>query len=427
MSSVTGELAQKKARLAELRRAKEARAAAPLPPRAAAQSVEDILASVGIAPAALIMPAVPAPARPLVPPEPPPPATVADADPVDAGGEARSSRRAPGALSLSDAIVLDIPGRSAVEVYEKVTQTEAEAEEEPAADASGAHPHSAVPVANSQQPSHADGGDGSMAPIATSDEQAEPRPAKVEVLSDAEWQAIQSKEDFGDFFWKSARVMERALGLQEVYDILKDYSADNADNADKEERSKLLRRTGARVLCSPQRCAGRPVSCLEWSPHHPELVIAAYHLEQGGSARMAGVAGVDEGEGLVCVWNTRSGQCEQPEYVLSCEAVVTALCAHVYSPHCFVGGTRVGQIVLWDLRASTAPVARSPLSCNCHIHPIVGVEMIGSQHAHRSVVGPQAPPVPPVYPAQLCEADFIPCRTPPAAGEGWGAPRLPVA
>ena len=43
-------------------------------------------------------------------------------------------------------------------------------------------------------------------------------------------------------------------------------------------------------------------------------------------------------------------QYEKPEYELWCEASVTALCVHVHQPHIFVGGTRVGQIVLWDLR-----------------------------------------------------------------------------
>lgn len=42
------------------------------------------------------------------------------------------------------------------------------------------------------------------------------RTRQVEVMSEPEWKAMQSNEDFSDFFLKSTRVMERALGLQEV-------------------------------------------------------------------------------------------------------------------------------------------------------------------------------------------------------------------
>ena len=378
MSTISDELAKKKARLAELRRAKEARLLSGST-SATAQSVDQILASVGIAPAEL-----PRPGAQLGVSTTSAPASAVSklpaAAPEEVGNSDKRSGRA-GTLSISDAIVLEIPGRSAVEVYEKVTQTDIVAEDDQTEMDPGDVHNSRVEAAESDPCQHVQDGNGCIVrEPSTAEDQ---KPPKVEVASDAEWAAIQRSEDFGDFFWKSTKVMERALGLQEVYDILKDYAVDKADNLDKEERSKVLRRTGARVFCAPLRCSGRPVTCLEWSPHHPELVIAAYYLEQSGSARLTGAGSSEEGEGLVCVWNTRSGQCEQPEYVLACEAVVTALCAHPHSPHCFVGGTCVGQIVVWDLRASTRPVARSPLSCSCHIHPIVGVEIIGSQHAHR--------------------------------------------
>lgn len=379
MSNISDELAKKKARLAELRRAKEARLLAGSA-SATVQSVDQILASVGIAPAELPRAGAELGDRTISAP-----ASAASKLPAaapDAVGNSDKRSGRAGTLSMSDAIVLEIPGRSAVEVYEKVTQTDIVAEDDQTEMDAGTVNDSSTAAAESPC-QHVQDGNGCIVrePSTAKDQE----PPKVEVASDAEWAAIQRSEDFGDFFWKSTKVMERALGLQEVYDILKDYAVDRADDLDKEERSKVLRRTGARVFFAPLRCAGRPVTCLEWSPHHPELVIAAYYLEQSGSgsAHLTGAGSWEEGEGLVCVWNTRSGQCEQPEYVLACEAVVTALCAHPHSPHCFVGGTCVGQIVVWDLRASARPVARSPLSCSCHIHPIVGVEIIGSHHAHR--------------------------------------------
>jgi len=130
MSSASEELAKKKARLAELRRAKEARliAASSAPgPAKLIQSVEEILAAVGVAPASPER-ALPATRRTDAPPETPVLST-----PLPAG-----SSGARGKLTFSEATILvDIPGRSAVEVYEKVTQTDAAPEDECTADGSG--------------------------------------------------------------------------------------------------------------------------------------------------------------------------------------------------------------------------------------------------------------------------------------------------
>jgi dynein intermediate chain len=291
---------------------------------------------------------------------------------------AATSRR--GKLSISEGVVVDVPGGSAVEMYEKVTQTETLLEDD--------HPSTSAGVeqtGRSQQQhdsahesiysAHPPG----FSPTSGGPEQSS-RP--VEVISEAEWQTIQRSEDFGEFFWKSTRIMERALGLQEVYDILKDYSGDAAEKTDEQESNTLLLQHNTKTFYNPQLCAGRAVTCLAWSTHHPELLVAAYHephdafggVGGGGQSR-------SEAEGLVCVWNTRSGQYVTPEYKLTCETAVTALCLHAHSPQCFVGGTRVGQILLWDLRAKSTPVARSPPSVNCHIHhtPVVGIEMLGTQ------------------------------------------------
>lgn len=130
MSSASEELAKKKARLAELRQAKEARliaaSSAPAPAKLI-QSVEEILAAVGVAPASPER-ALPATRRTDAPPENPVLST-----PLPTG-----SSGARGKLTFSEATILvDIPGRSAVEVYEKVTQTDAAPEDECAADGSG--------------------------------------------------------------------------------------------------------------------------------------------------------------------------------------------------------------------------------------------------------------------------------------------------
>jgi WD40 repeat protein len=50
-----------------------------------------------------------------------------------------------------------------------------------------------------------------------------------------------------------------------------------------------------------------------------------------------------------------------------------------------IGGTYSGQILLWDTRAKSLPVLRTPLSAIGHTHPVYSMSMVGTQNAHNLI------------------------------------------
>eukprot|EP00961_Rhodomonas_salina_P195146 2634773-Rhodomonas_salina.2 len=103
-------------------------------------------------------------------------------------------------------------------------------------------------------------------------------------MSEAEWGKVTENDDFRDFFFRSSKVMERALG-QQKYDILKDYSTDDASNQAGEDALSLLATFGNEKLT-----ADRAVTNVEWSMHHPELLLASYHNPLSPEGELLGVA-----------------------------------------------------------------------------------------------------------------------------------------
>lgn len=56
-----------------------------------------------------------------------------------------------------------------------------------------------------------------------------------------------------------------------------------------------------------------------------------------------------------------------------------------FHPNYIIGGTYSGQIVLWDTRAKSLPVLKTPLSAGGHTHPVYSIEMVGTQNAHNLI------------------------------------------
>ena len=93
--------------------------------------------------------------------------------------------------------------------------------------------------------------------------------------------------------------------------------------------------------------------------------------------------GVQEPEGLVCVWNQHL--LERPEYTFHAQSDVLSVSFSPFHPTTIIGGTYSGQILLWDLRARHMPVLKSPLSAAGHTHPVYSLSMVGTQNAHNLI------------------------------------------
>ncbi|XP_078260069.1 cytoplasmic dynein 1 intermediate chain 2-like isoform X3 [Rhinoraja longicauda] len=212
---------------------------------------------------------------------------------------------------------------------------------------------------------------------------AEPEPIQIQKeedkeglsreLTEEEKQQIIHSDEFLTFFDHSTRIIERALA--EHKDLFFDYSG-----KDLEEKEGELQ-GGAKLSLnrefSDERWSKhRVVTCMDWSPQYPELLVASYNNNEDAP---------HEPDGVALVWNMKFKK-TTPEYVFHCQSSVMSASFARFHPNLVVGGTYSGQIVLWDNRSNKrTPAQRTPLSAAAHTHPVYCVNVVGSQNAHNLI------------------------------------------
>uniref|UniRef100_A0A671QE49 Cytoplasmic dynein 1 intermediate chain 2-like n=1 Tax=Sinocyclocheilus anshuiensis TaxID=1608454 RepID=A0A671QE49_9TELE len=205
-------------------------------------------------------------------------------------------------------------------------------------------------------------------PVEKQDEEAPPHE-----LTEEEKLQILHSEEFMEFFDHSTRFMERALS--EHVDVFFDYSGRDMEEKEGEMQAgtKLsLNRKFVDEHWSKQRV----VTCLDWSPQYPELLVASYNNNEEAP---------HEPDGVALVWNMKYKK-TTPEYVFHCQSAVMSAVFAKFHPNLVVGGTYSGQIVLWDNRSNRrTPVQRTPLSAAAHTHPVYCVNVVGTQNAHNLI------------------------------------------
>uniref|UniRef100_A0A673LTS4 Cytoplasmic dynein 1 intermediate chain 2-like n=1 Tax=Sinocyclocheilus rhinocerous TaxID=307959 RepID=A0A673LTS4_9TELE len=205
-------------------------------------------------------------------------------------------------------------------------------------------------------------------PAEKQDEEAPPHE-----LTEEEKLQILHSEEFMEFFDHSTRFMERALS--EHVDVFFDYSGRDMEEKEGEMQAgtKLsLNRKFVDDHWSKQRV----VTCLDWSPQYPELLVASYNNNEEAP---------HEPDGVALVWNMKYKK-TTPEYVFHCQSAVMSAVFAKFHPNLVVGGTYSGQIVLWDNRSNRrTPVQRTPLSAAAHTHPVYCVNVVGTQNAHNLI------------------------------------------
>lgn len=81
-------------------------------------------------------------------------------------------------------------------------------------------------------------------------------------------------EDFQRFVLRAGRFMERALS--ENVDIYLDYIG-GGDNEEANDEKSHARLSLNRVFYDDRWSKNRCITCMDWSTHFPELVVASYH------------------------------------------------------------------------------------------------------------------------------------------------------
>uniref|UniRef100_A0A4W4H0Z7 Dynein, cytoplasmic 1, intermediate chain 2a n=1 Tax=Electrophorus electricus TaxID=8005 RepID=A0A4W4H0Z7_ELEEL len=206
------------------------------------------------------------------------------------------------------------------------------------------------------------------APVQKQEEEAPPHE-----LTEEEKQQILHSEEFMDFFDHSTRIIERALS--EHVDVFFDYSGRDLEEKEGEMQAGAKLSLN-RHFMDERWSKHRVVTCLDWSPQYPELLVASYNNNEETP---------HEPDGVALVWNMKYKK-TTPEYVFHCQSAVMSAAFVKFHPNLVVGGTYSGQIVLWDNRSNKrTPIQRTPLSAAAHTHPVYCVNVVGTQNAHNLI------------------------------------------
>uniref|UniRef100_A0A6Q2ZJC7 Uncharacterized protein n=1 Tax=Esox lucius TaxID=8010 RepID=A0A6Q2ZJC7_ESOLU len=251
--------------------------------------------------------------------------TPSEAGSQDSGDGAVGPRRGPLKLGMAKITHVDFPPKETVS-YTKETQTPVQTqqkEEEEEEEIAPAQPEPETPTEK---------------PVPKEEEEAPPQE-----LTEEEKLQILHSEEFITFFDHSTRIVERALS--EHVDVFFDYSGREMEEKEGEIQA------GAKLFLNRQfmdECWSkhRVVTCLDWSPQYPELLVASYNNNEEAP---------HEPDGVALVWNMKYKK-TTPEYVFHCQHPV--YCVNVVgtqNAHNLISISTDGKMCSWSLDMLSQP------------------------------------------------------------------------
>ena len=208
----------------------------------------------------------------------------------------------------------------------------------------------------------------------------------LRTLSHNEINAVVGSTDFVSFVERSSKVIERALDIDEEYDLLADYTRTSTlDDDDDDDATTPYSRNNKKAhsvresfqLFSNRYTRRRIVSDIQFSPHFNELLLSSYTKNPSAPHDSAG---------LVLLWNSHAPS--RPEYTFTASSDVLSARFSPFHPNLVIGGCYSGQICLWDTRLSGRtgqPVQKTPQSGSHlgHTHPVYSISVVGTPNAHN--------------------------------------------
>ncbi|KAK4193510.1 putative cytoplasmic dynein 1 intermediate chain 2 [Podospora australis] len=200
----------------------------------------------------------------------------------------------------------------------------------------------------------------------------------VRTLTAEELKAVTQSDDFMDFVDRSTKVIEKALDQE--YDILTDYTLQVHDIDDDDEQHGNVGGKGRRKVREVAQfyderwSKKRMVSSIDFSPKFSELLLASYTKNPTAP---------HEPDGIVQVWNMHLH--DRPEFVFHAQSDILTAKFSPFHPNLIIGGAYSGQVLLWDTRARSAPVQKTPLTGSGHTHPVYSVDIVGTQNANNII------------------------------------------
>ncbi|KAI3662361.1 hypothetical protein MP638_004885 [Amoeboaphelidium occidentale] len=186
-------------------------------------------------------------------------------------------------------------------------------------------------------------------------------------LTEEQVSSIVASEEFSSFFDRTSKLIEKALHEKSVF--IRDYTlTDEVSDKDNNGLTPMI------SFSDDRWTSGRTCTALEWSPKYGELCLAAYDKSSQQSNY--------DSDGVVLVWNVHLQT--RPEFVFESSSSITSAVFSPYHPNFIIATTYSGQVLLFDTRAKSLPVLKSPLS-DGHSHPVYSSKIVGTQNAHDLV------------------------------------------
>lgn len=149
---------------------------------------------------------------------------------------------------------------------------------------------------------------------------------KSMLMNRDEANSIMNSFNFIQFFNKTSRCLERAVSINEKYpDISKDYLADTNGYGMTSSLSSSAAASAARykqalvlneMLVDEKVARTRSITCLDWSPENPELLLAGFSASNSSSVSSSSIYG--DSDGIVMVWSVPSAL-RKSEYTFTCQ------------------------------------------------------------------------------------------------------------
>ncbi|KAL5116266.1 hypothetical protein ACEQ8H_005824 [Pleosporales sp. CAS-2024a] len=199
-------------------------------------------------------------------------------------------------------------------------------------------------------------------------------------LSHEELAAVESSAEFAAFVERSTKVLERALDQQLEYDILADYAlggvhVDDDDEGYGSSGGKKGRRIKEIAQFWDERWSKkRMISDLDFSTKFPELVLASYTKNPSAP---------HDPDGLIQVWNMHMH--DRPEWIFHAQSDIITAKFSPFHPNLIIGGAYSGQVLIWDTRAGSTSVQKTPLTGSGHTHPVYSIDVVGTQNANNII------------------------------------------
>lgn len=196
-------------------------------------------------------------------------------------------------------------------------------------------------------------------------------------LTSEELRAVTASDEFVDFIDKSTKVIEKALDQE--YDILTDYTLQAHEIDDEDEQGNVGGRGRRKVkeirqFYDDRWSKKRMISSIDFSPKFNELFLASYTKNPSAP---------HEPDGVVQVWSLNLH--DRPEFVFHAQSDILTAKFSPFHPNLIIGGSYSGQVLLWDTRARSAPVQKTPLTGSGHTHPVYSVGIVGTQNANNII------------------------------------------